>query len=76
MLKIHTKVWVTDSNCFIWVGFYCGIEREEELEKEMIEVQGTWNEETEKKVDLELRQKMNVTHWGSVLCLSFLKEKF
>lgn len=61
MVKIHTNVQVTNSNSFIWVEFYCGIDRGEELDK-VIENSRYLNEERKKQVDLEIRQKMNMTH--------------
>lgn len=69
MVKIHTKLWVTDNNSFIWVGFYCGIERERgatEVGHKKFKVP-EWRKE--EKGDLEIRQKINVTHWRSALFL-------
>lgn len=37
MLKIYTKIWETDRDFFILVGFYYGIERKKEVETGVVE---------------------------------------
>ena len=53
---------MTNNTSFIWVGFYCGLKRGEEVEEEVIENSGNLNEEKGEKSDLDIRQKINVTH--------------